>query len=512
MSSTIDEVQEFKGIKIDEIQDFKGKYPKQLWYLFFSEMWERFSFYGMRGMLVIFMVSQLMMDEKTANLQYGATQAFVYAFTFIGGLFADKILGYRKSLFWGGLLMIAGSIILAADPKQFFFFGISFTIIGTGFFKPNISTMVGKLYRDDDNRRDAGFSLFYAGVNLGALIGGYICIAVANGNMLASYIPQHLRWNVAFGFAAIVMIVSLLTFTQTQKSLGEIGLSPLMNLEPSRKRMLEIATYIGSLVIIPVVMTMVAKTEYTDYFMFVIGPASLLYLFYEMRAFSAEENKKLFAALIFIIFSIFFWAFFEQSGGSLSLFAANNLENTIAGVKLDPNGVNNSANSLFVIIFAALVGMVWLWMHKRKIEPNTVVKFGLGFLFLAGGFWVFYYTKFFADASGRTSLDLFTFGWFIITFGELCLSPIGMSAMTKLSPQKTQAVIMGMWFLASAYGQYFAGLLGANIAEASENASNLEKLNVYADGYQQLAIYALAAGLALIVISPGVKKLMQGVK
>ena len=151
---------------LEQIQNFKGKYPKQLWYLFFSEMWERFSFYGMRGMLVIFMVNQLMMDEKTANLQYGATQAFVYAFTFIGGLFADKILGYRKSLFWGGLLMIAGSVILAIDPKQFFFFGISFTIIGTGFFKPNISTMVGKLYKDDDNRRDAGFSLFYAGVNL----------------------------------------------------------------------------------------------------------------------------------------------------------------------------------------------------------------------------------------------------------------------------------------------------------------------------------------------------------
>lgn len=497
---------------IDQIQNFKGKYPKQLWYLFFSEMWERFSFYGMRGMLVIFMVSQLMMDEKTANLQYGATQAFVYAFTFIGGLFADKILGYRKSLFWGGLLMIVGSIILAMDPKQFFFFGISFTIIGTGFFKPNISTMVGKLYKEDDHRRDAGFSLFYAGVNLGALIGGYICIAVANGNMFASYIPEHLRWNVAFGFAAIVMIVSLLTFTQTQKSLGEIGLSPLNHLEPSKKRTLEIITYIGSLVIIPVIMTMVAKTEYTDYFMFVIGPASLLYLFYEMRNFSLAENKKLLAALVFIIFSIFFWAFFEQSGGSLSLFAANNLENTLVGFKVDPNGVNNSANSLFVIAFAALIGMVWLWMNKRKIEPNTVVKFGLAFLFLAGGFYVFYYTKFFADASGRTSLDLFTFGWFVITFGELCLSPIGMSAMTKLSPQKTQAVIMGMWFLASAYGQYFAGILGANIAEASENASNLDKLNVYADGYEQLAIYALIAGAILIAISPFVKKLMGEVK
>jgi len=500
------------NLTLAEIQNFKGKYPKQLWYLFFSEMWERFCFYGMRGMLVIFMVNQLAMNDQVANLQYGATQAFVYAFTFIGGLFADKILGYRKSLFWGGLLMIVGSMILAFDPKQFFFFGISFTIIGTGFFKPNISTMVGKLYKEDDHRRDAGFSLFYAGVNLGALIGGYLCIAVANGSMLSSVVPVALRWNVAFGFAAFVMLISLLTFTQTQKSLGEIGLSPLANLEKSKRKTLEIATYLGSLIIIPVIMTMVSNTGYTDIFMYIIGPCSLLYLFYEMRNFSLAENKKLFAALIFIIFSIFFWAFFEQSGGSLSLFAAHNLNNTVLGITLDPNGVNNSANSLFVIIFAALLGLVWIWMHKRKIEPNTVVKFGLGFLFLAGGFYVFYYTKFFADASGKTSLDLFTFGWFIITFGELCLSPIGMSVMTKLSPHKTQAVMMGMWFLASAYGQYFAGILGANIAEASENASNLEKLTVYADGYKDLAIYALIAGVVLIAISPLVKKLMQEVK
>jgi POT family proton-dependent oligopeptide transporter len=151
-------------------------------------------------------------------------------------------------------------------------------------------------------------------------------------------------------------------------------------------------------------------------------------------------------------------------------------------------------------------------MAKKKIEPNTVVKFGLGFLFLAGGFWVFYYTQFFAGPDGKTSLDLFTFGWFVITFGELCLSPIGMSAMTKLSPQKTQAVIMGMWFLASAYGQYFAGLLGAGIAEASENATNSQKLITYTDGYCQLAVYALIAGVVLIAISPLVRKLMQDVK
>lgn len=495
-----------------EIQNFKGKYPKQLWYLFFSEMWERFSFYGMRGMLIVFMVGKLQMNSEVANLQYGATQAFVYAFTFIGGMFADKILGYRKSLFWGGLLMIIGSIILAIDPAKFFFTGIGFTIIGTGFFKPNISTIVGKLYRDDDNRRDAGFSLFYAGVNLGALIGGYLCIAVANGNLLADVIPTELRWNFAFGFASVVMVISMLTFVQTQKSLGEIGESPIQHLENSKRKLYEILTYLGSILVIPFVILLVSNSEYTDLFMYIIGPFSLIYLLWEMRSFKASENKKLAAAMVFILFSIVFWAFFEQSGGSLSLFAANNLSTELVGIKLDPNGVNNSANSLFVILFAALVGMVWLWLAKKNYEPNTVVKFGLGFLFLAGGFYVFYQTQFFANELGITSLNLFTFGWFVITFGELCLSPIGMSIMTKLSPEKLQAVMMGMWFLASAYGQYFAGILGANIAQASENSSNLEKLIIYTDGYKQLAIYALVAGLLLILIAPLVKKLMQEVK
>ena len=501
-----------KEITLEQIQNFKGKYPKQLWYLFFSEMWERFCFYGMRGMLVIFMVGHLGMNEEVANLQYGATQAWVYAFTFIGGLFADKILGLRKSLFWGGILMIIGSIILAVDPVKFFFVGIGFTIVGTGFFKPNISSMVGQLYKEGDNRTDAGFSFFYMGVNLGALIGGYICIAVAEGSLWQTLVPENLRWNVGFGFAALVMVISLLTFTQTQKSLGPIGLSPLGHIETSKRKAFELATFIGSLLILPIIILMVENTEYTKWFMIFIGPASLIYLFIEMRNFSFSENKKLIAAIIFMLFSIVFWAFFEQSGGSLSLFAANNLNNTIAGFTLSPNGVNNSANSFFVIGFAALVGLAWLWMSKRKIEPNTVIKFGLAFLFLAGGFWVFYYCKFFAGADGKTSLGLFTFGWFIITFGELCLSPIGMSAMTKLSPQKTQAVIMGMWFLASAYGQYFAGILGANIANASENASNVDELNIYADGYQQLVIYALIAGVILIVISPFIKKIMQEVK
>lgn len=491
-----------QNMTLDQIQDFKGKYPKQLWYLFLTEMWERFCFYGLRGMLTVFMVTELLINEKDANLQYGAIQSFIYAFTFIGGLFADKILGFRKSLFWGGLLMITGSFIIAASPKEFFYIGTCFTIVGTGFFKPNISTMVGELYRAGDHRRDAGFGLFYSGINIGAFFGGMLCV----------YLGKYHSWNLAFASAGIVMIIGLLTFVFTQKSMGPIGLSPLKDLEKGKRRTYEIATFVGSIAVMPLILLMVSKTEYTDYFMYTIGPITLLYLLYEMVKLNAAERKKMIAAMVFIIFSIFFWAFFEQSGGSLSLFALYNLNNSFMGVTMDPNVVNNSANSVFVIIFSIVIGLLWIWMAKRKIEPNSVVKFGLGFLFLAGAFYTFYSTRFFAGDDGKTSLEIFTLAYLVITFGELCLSPIGLSLMTKLSPKKLWGVMMGMWFLASAYGQYAAGILGAGMATADENASLTDKLIAYTEGYKQLGIYALIAGGVLILISPIVRKLMQEVK
>jgi len=483
--------------ELEKIQTFEGKYPRQIWSLFFSEMWERFSFYGMRGMLTYFIVDQLLMTEKVANLQYGAIQAFVYAFTFIGGLFADKILGFRKSLFWGGALMIAGSLVLAVNPQKLFFVGIAFNIVGTGFFKPNISTMVGSLYKDGDHRRDAGFSLFYSGINIGALLGGYIPIAVG----------KDYSWNLAFGLTAVVMTVGVAWFGVTRRHLGPIGLQP-----PQTAKWPEYATYAGTLLVIPVLMTMVSQTDLTDYFMYTIGPLTLVYVGWEMTRFSPDERKKLMAAMVFVIFSIIFWAFFEQSGGSLALFAKNNLHESIVGVHLDPNGVNNAANSLFVIIFAPLLGLVWVAMAARKLEPNTVVKFGLGFLFLAAAFGTFYATRFFDDGTGKTSLGIFTLAYFVITFGELCLSPIGLSIMTKLSPPKLQGVMMGMWFLASAYGQYVAGLLGAGMTSPAENATASDKLLSYTAGYQQLAVYALIAGVVLIAISPLVRRLMGDVK
>jgi POT family proton-dependent oligopeptide transporter len=494
---------EGQSLTLEQIQTFEGKYPKRLWYLFFSEMWERFAFYGMRGMLVYFMTKQLLMPDDEAQLKYGGIQAFIYAMTFVGGLFADKLLGFRKSIFWGGLLMIIGSFALAASPKDFFYIGISFTIIGTGFFKPNISSMVGSLYKEGDPRRDAGFGLFYSGINLGALLGGAVCIVVG----------KQYSWNLAFGLAGIGMIIGLIIFVFTKRTLGPIGLPPMEG-KISAKKILrnDIFVYIGSLLALPLIYLMVKNSQYTDYFMYTVGPLALLYIIYEIAKLEDKASKhKMIAAMVFIIFSIFFWAFFEQAGGSLSLFAADNLHDTVLGIPMDPNAVNNSSNSVFVVILSPIAGLLWLWLAKRKKEPNTVIKFGIGFLFVSVSFYLYYYTRFFADANGRTSLDLFTFAYLVSTLGELCLSPIGLSLMTTLAPNKLHGIMMGMWFLASAYGQYAAGLLGADMSDTSANATNMDKLMAYTEGYKDLAIYALLAGVILIIISPAIRKLMHEV-
>jgi len=492
-----------KEYTLESIQNFEGKYPKQLWYLFLTEMWERFCFYGMRGVLAIFMVSQLGLTDQESNLKYGAIQAFVYAFTFIGGIFADKILGFKKSLFFGGIVMIIGNLIIAFSPQDLFYLGITLSIIGTGFFKPNISSMVGDLYKEGDVRRDAGFGLFYSGINIGALLGGAICV----------YLGKYHSWSYAFLAAAIVMVIGVVTFLYTKKYLGPIGDSPLKDLAPAKRTTREIAVYVGSILSIPLIFAMIKNTKYTDMFMYTIGPLAILYFIFELLKVKEDAGKKkLMAAFIFIIFSIVFWAFFEQSGGSLALFAEKNLHHTLLFFSIDPNIVNNTSNSLFVIVFSPLIGLLWLWMYKKKFEPNTVIKFGLGFLFLSGAFYVFYYTRFFANVEGITSLNIFTLAYLVITIGELCLSPIGLSIVTKLSPKNLSGMMMGMWFLASAYGQYAAGLLGAGMSSPDPNASLMTKLQSYTDGYYQLSIYALVAGVILIAISPLIRKLMMEVK
>jgi len=491
------------AVTLEDIQNFEGKYPKQLWYLFLVEMWERFCFYGMRGVLTFFMVDQLFLKDEQANLQYGAIQAFVYAFTFIGGIFADKVLGFKKSLLFGGIVMILGNLLIAFSPQEMFYYGITFSIIGTGFFKPNISSMVGELYHENDSRRDAGYGMFYAGINVGGLLGGALCI----------YLGKYYSWSLCFLAAGIVMILGLVTFLLTKKHLGPIGDSPLALQEPGKRLKKELGVYIGSLISIPFIFIMVKNTDYTDYFMYTIGVVAVLYFAFE--AYNLKQlslQKKLLAAFVFIFFYFLFNAIFEQSGGSLSLFAKDNLNDSLLFFHIDPNVINNSSNSLFVIIFSPLVGLLWLWLAKKKIEPNTVIKFGIGFIFLAASFYVFYYTRFFANSDGITSLNVFTFGYLVTTLGELCLGPIGMSIITKLSPKRLFGMMMGLWFLASAFGQFAAGKLGAEISRSNTGTTLVSKLQSYTEGYYQLAIYSLIAGVILIALTPLIRKLMQEVK
>jgi len=492
-----------KTITLEEIQNFKGKYPKQLWYLFFVEMWERFCFYGMRGVLVIFMTDQLFLKEDHANLQYGAIQAFVYALTFIGGIFADKVLGFKKSLFFGAIVMILGNLLIAVSPHDLFYYGIAFSIIGTGFFKPNVSSMVGELYHEEDGRRDAGYGMFYAGINVGGLFGGALCV----------YLGKYYSWQLCFLSAALVMFIGLITFLVTKKHLGPIGDSPLLNLAPAKRRAREIGVYALSLISIPFIFIMVKNTDYTDYFMYTIGIVAVLYFVYELiKLGDVKLQKKLFAAFLFVFFYLLFNAIYEQSGGSLSLFAKDNLSDQLLFFSIDPNIVNNSSNTFFVVVLSPLIGLLWIWMGKRKIEPNTLIKFGIGFLFLGASFYVFYLTKFFANAKGITSLNVFTFAYLVTTIGELCLGPIGMSIITKLAPKRLFGMMMGLWFLAAAFGQLFAGKLGAEISQSNTGDTLLSKLQSYTEGYYQLAIYSLVAGVVLIAISPIIRKLMQEVK
>ena len=492
-----------QNITLEQIQNFEGKYPKQLWYLFVVEMWERFCFYGMRGVLAFFMVDQLGLMEGKANLQYGAIQAFVYAFTFIGGIFADKILGFKKSLLFGGIVMILGNLLIAASPHDFFYYGITLSIIGTGFFKPNVSSMVGELYHEKDGRRDAGYGMFYAGINIGGMLGGAIPI----------YLGKNYSWSLCFLSAAIVMIIGVVTFLLTKKHLAPIGNSPLQHHTQQKRRGYEIAVYLGSILAIPLIYVMVKNSSFTEYFMYTIGSIAIIYFVYELLNLeNRSQQYKLGAAFIFIFGYFMFMAISEQSGGSLSLFAKDNLSHSLLFFNIDPNVVNNSVNSLFVIIFSPLIGLLWIFMYQRKIEPNTVTKFGLSFIFLAAGFFIFYSTRFFADKNGISSLNLFAFGYLLYTIGELCIGPIGMSVITKLSPKKLFGMMMGLWFLASAFGQFAAGKLGAEMSESNTGTTLMSKLVAYTDGYYQLAIYSFIAGIVLIISTPLIRKLMQEVK
>lgn len=528
-----------KTLTLAEIQSFKGKYPKQIYVLFFTEMWERFTFYGMRALLIVFMTSQLTQagmglnfPDAKANLTYGAYQALVYTMPVFGGILADRLLGFRRSILWGGILMVIGNFTLAIpNSLMAFYVGMGFIVVGNGFFKPNISSIVGNLYAPNDNRRDGGFSFFYMGINIGATLGGLLC----------GFVGQKINWHLGFGLAGVFMILGLIVFIINQKKLGPIGLKPTGNEDitmsltdqldipqdhpadlvvkantAKRRNMQEKIVFILSIVAVPLFALLLYYYKIMGTILVPFGLLALGYVIFLSFKETPEARKKIFAALVLTIFSILFWGFYEQGGGSLNLFADRNVNMNFLGMQLSSVAVNNSVNPIWVIFLSPIFGYLWIALAKKKLEPNSPIKFALGLFLLGVSFYIFVIAGHGAGPEGKISLFMFIFGYFIMSCGELCLSPIGLSMITKLSPQKMVGLMMGMWFLASAFGQYVAGIIGTLMAIPKDGGNQgvinpLQSLPIYIGVFEKIAFVAMGCGVLLFLLSPILKRWMKDV-
>lgn len=481
-----------------------GKQPRQLYLLFFTEMWERFSFYGMKALLIAYMVTELKFDEPKSYGILGAYSALVYTVPMLGGMLADRFLGYRRAVIYGGLLMTLGHLILALPQEWSFFAGMAFIICGNGFFKPNISSLVGTLYGANDPRRDSGFSLFYMGINIGAALGGLLC----------GYVGQRINWHYGFGLAGIFMFLGLIVFVWGQKSLGTRGLPPQLTL--LKRRIWGLTTewwiYLGALLTIPIVIALFNRHEIMDYLMGVLGVMAIVYVLWEAFRMEPTGRNQLIAALFMTIFSMLFWAFYEQNSGALNLFAMRNVDMHVLGTELPALAVNNFLPPGWVVLLSFFFAWLWTWLAKRKLEPTTPVKFGFAFVFIAAGFLVFYLACLRAE-NGRIDLLPFVMGYMFIIAGELCLSPIGLSMITKLSPLRMVAVMMGIWFFASAGGEFLAGKIGKLMSvppQVQENA--VASLPYYATILKQIAVASAISGALILLLAPLIKKWMGAVK
>jgi POT family proton-dependent oligopeptide transporter len=502
-------------------------HPKGLIYLFFAELWERFSFYGMRALLVLYMTKQLLFTDDMAFGVYAAYMSLVYVTPMIGGILADKILGFRKAILLGGILMALGHFFLTFEHPIFFYSSLGLIIVGNGFFKPNISTFVGDLYQQGDARRDSGFTIFYLGINLGAAIAPLAC----------AWFAETYGWHYGFVLAGIGMIAGLLVFNKGLKShvFEDKGLVP--NPEEYNQKCLGLKK--GTLITIlaflsvPVFALIIKFHEFEHYLVWIISVFLVGYIFYILTTVNSTEKKRLLVAVYFTVLYTLFSAIFEQAGSSLTLFADRNVNL----VGMDAAGTN-SINAGFIILFAIPFSMLWTFLSKRNMNPNSPVKFGLGLVFLGLGFVIFALSAHSIDEFARTSMMYLVLGYMVLTLGELFLSPIGLSKMTELSPVKYVAFIMGVWFSANFYGHFFAGKIAklttvkqeetnvftkgffGNITEfitgitpeiAMKNGDNFQQLFSYLSVYSSFGTISIIVGLLAILISPIIKKMMLGI-
>ena len=489
-------------------------HPRGLATLFFTEMWERFSYYGMRALLLLFMVATIEeggmgLDVKTGGAVYGLYTMFVYLLALPGGWLADKFFGLRKSVFYGGCLITIGHFCLAFPFSETFFIGLLFIVMGTGMLKPNISSLVGELYAPSDQaRRDSGFSIFYMGINIGATI----------APIITSYLGENINWHYGFAAAGIGMLFGVIQFKLTEKNLGTAGLEPVKLSDPILQKKKERNFRIGLMIfgvllilfiallsmrIITVNPVMIAKAS-----LYAIGGSVILYFGYILlfEKLDKEEKNKIKVIAIFFLASAMFYFGYEQQGSSLTLFANRYTDRFIGGFEF-PSGWFQIVPAGAVVLFVPLFAWLWVWLAKRNLNPSTPVKLSMGLLFMGLGYAVMMGGSMIIVAGSKALPTWLIFTYIFHTFGEICLYPIGLSAVSKLSPKRLVGQMMGIWFMSLALGNLVAGLFSGEFDDASITANP----HLLVELFQGVVIVMLVSGVIVLLFSKPLKKRMGNI-
>lgn len=502
------------------IQTNKKTHPKALFILFFAEMWERFSYYGMRALLTLYMAKVLFIDmgqelaDTRALTIYGSYTSMVYLFPVLGGIVADKIFGFRKAVMWGGILMMLGHFTLALEGMAFegnllvFFTALALIIIGNGYFKPNISSFLGKFYNLDDPRKDGAFTIFYMGVNIGAFLSTLTC----------GYVGEEIGWHYGFGLAGIGMGIGILVFyLMGEKVFGDKGLEPALEEGQSGKILgieRKMFVYIASLVGIPIVASLLDLNQMMSTVLLVLSLGMIVYLL--VVSFQDKDRvagQRLWVVVVLFFFHAVFWALFEQAGGSITLFTDRNVDRSFFGSEI-PASVFQSLNPLYIILLAPVFSWFWIRLNKQGREPSTPMKFVLGLAQLGLGFLVIVIGAKMFSTNGMVPVFFLFVMYLLHTTGELSLSPVGLSMITKLSPDKIVGFVMGFWFLSIALANKLAGEIGKLTATEGlpAGASPAESLGQYTSTYMTWGVYVvLGAALILLLMVPKLRKWMNGI-
>ena len=496
--------------------DFLG-HPKGLFICFATEMWERFSYYGMRALLILYLTKHWQFTDAASYLIYGAYTSLVYIMPVFGGMLADQILGSKKAVTYGAILLVFGHLGMTVESnEQIFYLSLALIVSGVGFLKPNISTMVGALYEEGDPRRDSGFTIFYMGINIGAFTATLLC----------GYLGEKVGWAYGFGAAGIGMLLGLIIFLWGQKYLE--GLAE----PPSEKYMTKVSgisyenwAYISGVIMVLITWFLVQNSQLVGQLLGGFGAIFIgAWLLYALFKCAPEERDRLIVVGILILFSLIFWALFEQAGSSLNILTDRGVDRVIFGWEV-PASMFQSLNAGFIFTIAPLFALLWIALAKRNMEPSTPIKFSIGIVLVGLGFLVLVYGMQSSEAL-QTGVIWIVLIYFLHTLGELCLSPVGLSSVTKLSPQRIVGFMMGMWFFASAAGNYVAGLIAKGtagdpvmlIAEKiylqvmflPENQFTINQKNGFIDVYTDVGLIAIGCGIFLAVLTPVLKKLMHG--